>query len=280
MFSVLLFSLLPLTSFAETLLWSDEFDDLSCVNGRPGDDWSFEQGFVRNNEDQWYQEDNAKCDNGELVITAQREWAKPNPNFEKGSADWRKATQWVNYTSSSLITKGRQQWSLPVRMEMRGKIDVRQGSWPAWWTIGANTDEVGWPKCGEIDIMEYYHASWQKSGVDRANFIYGESYKNPQTVSIETAVDAAWASSYHVWELEWTEQSMKISMDGEVLNQFTPSTAGDTWGSEKPVYMLVNQALGGCCGGDPSTSVHNDDNPLEYHVDYVRVYRIESQVSI
>ena len=124
------------------LVWSDEFDAASCVNGRPSPEkWGFEHGMVRNHEAQWYQEDNARCVNGSLVITAER--VTPDP--EKGNAE---------YTSSSMVTRETAQWEYG-RMEMRGKIDVRSGSWPAWWTIGNDTGTLSWPECGEVDIMEY-----------------------------------------------------------------------------------------------------------------------------
>ena len=130
------------------LVWSDEFNR----EGRPDSTkWNYENGFVRNEELQWYQPENARCKNGLLVIEAKRE-QKTNPLFREGSNDWRRKRKTIEYTSSCLITKGKNAWQYG-RFEMRGKIDTRDGIWPAWWTLGV---DKRWPANGEIDIMEYY----------------------------------------------------------------------------------------------------------------------------
>src|SRR4029079_19835213 len=128
------------------LVWSDEFD----VDGRPSTaNWKYESGFVRNEEDQWYQPDNATVSGGVLVIEARRE-QKANPNYMAGSTDWKRSRQYAEYTASAMITSGLHSWQFG-RFEMRGRIDTRSGMWPAWWTLG-NSGE--WPSNGEIDIME------------------------------------------------------------------------------------------------------------------------------
>lgn len=126
-------------------MWSDEFDK----NGTPDPkNWTYENGFVRNNELQWYQPQNAFVKNGVLVIEARKE-QKPNPNFEEGSKSWRKNREKIEYTSACLITQGLQSWQYG-RFEMHGKIDVSAGLWPAWWTLGVGDS---WPANGEIDII-------------------------------------------------------------------------------------------------------------------------------
>ena len=130
------------------LVWADEFN----TNGKPDTaNWRYEKGFVRNEEAQWYQEENAGVENGLLVIEARRE-NKPNPLFSEGSSDWRKNRKTVSYTSSSINTRGKKAWQYG-RFLMRGKIDISAGLWPAWWTLGVDGQ---WPRNGEIDIMEYY----------------------------------------------------------------------------------------------------------------------------
>src|ERR1051325_8652973 len=130
------------------LVWADEFDK----DGRPDPrNWGYESGFVRNRELQWYQPDNARCERGLLVIEGRRE-RKANPNFRPGSTDWMTERAYAEYTSTSLLTRGRREW-LYGRFEMRARIDTRQGLWPAFWTLGV---EGEWPKGVEIDIMEYY----------------------------------------------------------------------------------------------------------------------------
>ena len=122
------------------LVFEDEFTAEDCPNGLPNRSrWGYEHGMVRNHEAQYYTEHNAQCAGGKLVIAAER--VDPSP-----------ATGNAQYTSSSLTTTGLHAWQYGL-FEMRGKVDVRAGSWPAWWTLGTHN---GWPKGGEVDIMEYY----------------------------------------------------------------------------------------------------------------------------
>jgi len=231
------------------LIWSDEFD--ACPHGRPDPaNWGYEHGYC-NHEQQWYQEDNAACVNGTLVITARREHPSEKPSFD--------------YTSSSLISKGKKQFQFG-RLEMRGKIPVDSGSWPAWWTLGANTS-LGWPKNGEIDIMEYYR------GNVLANFDYGDSQGRSVWNSHRTPVSQSWASEFHVWAMEWDANDIKLFLDGKMVNHESVASADGTghanpW-REFPVFMILNLAIGGQNGGDPSKTKF----PLKYYVDYVRVYQ-------
>src|SRR4030095_11604554 len=130
------------------LVWSDEFNS----GGRPDSSkWTYETGFVRNQELQWYQPANAYCENGYLIIEGRRE-EKPNPNHIEGDKDWRKNRPTINYTSACLITRGLKAWKYG-RFEMKARIDISRGLWPAWWTLGM---DKRWPANGETDIMEYY----------------------------------------------------------------------------------------------------------------------------
>lgn len=114
--------------------------------------WNYEQGYVRNEEAQWYQPDNAVCKGGFLVIEARKERNRQNPLYIPGSNDWRKEREFIEYTSSSVTTAGKKEF-LYGRFEVRARIPVAKGAWPAIWTLGSNME---WPSCGEIDIMEYY----------------------------------------------------------------------------------------------------------------------------
>ena len=129
------------------LVWSDEFD----VEGEPSTEWSYESGFVRNEELQWYQSKNAYVKDGCLVIEGRKGFFN-NPHYEAGSSDWRKNREFIRYTSSSLMTKFSQQF-LYGRFEIRAKIPVASGAWPAIWLLGNKWE---WPNNGEIDIMVYY----------------------------------------------------------------------------------------------------------------------------
>ena len=114
------------------LVWSDEFN----IDGAPDESvWNFENGYSRNMEAQWYQPDNAYCKDGYLVIEARKECNRPNPLFEEGSSDWRKKNRTIDYTSASLTTAGKKDF-LYGRMEVRARVPVAKGAWPAIWTLG------------------------------------------------------------------------------------------------------------------------------------------------
>ena len=130
------------------LAWNDEFN----TDGKPDPaSWRYEKGFVRNRELQWYQEANANCTGGVLVIEGKREKIS-NPNYVPGSENWKSAREFAEYTSASIQTRGLHQWQFG-RFEVRARIDTASGSWPAIWTLGVSG---GWPSGGEIDIMEFY----------------------------------------------------------------------------------------------------------------------------
>jgi beta-glucanase (GH16 family) len=133
------------------LVWADEFNN----TGQPKPEfWKYEKGFVRNEELQWYQEENANCANGVLLIEGRREEI-PNPKYQAGSQSWRTNRKSAHYTSASINTRGQKQW-LYGRFEIRARIDTALGSWPAIWTLGVAKP---WPSNGEIDIMEFYRVN-------------------------------------------------------------------------------------------------------------------------
>lgn len=243
------------------LKWADEFNN--CPDGKPDpSNWKFEKGFVRNNELQWYQPANAYCKGGNLVIEAKRVYNMPNPNYDPSSKDWKKSRKWINYTSSSLNTNGKHQFTYG-RFDIRAKIDIRQGSWPAWWALGS---KGGWPKNGEIDMMEYYR------GKVLANFDYADKQGHSVWSSKTKPVDSTWAASFHNWTMIWNDKTIELQLDGKLMNTFKISTADSGYSPnpwrDLPSYLLVNQAIGGQNGGDPSHTKF----PISYELDYVRVY--------
>lgn len=247
------------------LVWADEFDK----DGAPDPQkWNFEKGFTRNEEDQWYQPENARVENGMLIIEARRA-RQPNPNYEAGSNDWKKKRLFAEYSSSSLTTSGKGAWTYG-HFEMRARIDTRPGLWPAFWTVGQNGE---WPSGGEIDIMEYYR------GKLLANFAWGTNRRwnakwNARSKPLEEFNDPDWSKKFHVWSMDWDENSITLSVDGQVLNKqdLKETINGD---AEKrnpfraPQFIILNLAVGGQNGGDPKTTVF----PSLFEVDYVRVYQ-------
>jgi beta-glucanase (GH16 family) len=246
------------------LVWADEFNK----DGIPdSSSWAYEKGFVRNNEAQWYQRENASCKKGYLIIEGKRE-TKPNPGYIEGSSDWRKSRAQINYTSSCLLTRGLRQWQYG-RFEMRARIDISKGLWPAWWTLGINKP---WPANGEIDIMEYY------SGKLLANIACMGSNKKTAWFSKVKLTDSIggkeWASKFHIWRMDWTEEYIALSVDDQLLNKVSMDSLTNKDGSgfnpfKQPHYMLLNLAIGGDNGGDPVDTKF----PNRFEIDYVRVYQ-------
>jgi beta-glucanase (GH16 family) len=248
-----------------SLVWADEFNRDGAPDPK---NWGYERGFVRNRELQWYQPENARASDGLLIIEGRRERVR-NPGFEAGSADWKRNREFAEYTSSSLLTRDLHSWRYG-RFEMRGKIDTRDGLWPAFWTLGVTGP---WPHGGEIDIMEYYR------GVLLANVAWGGA-KPFQPIWADTRKpmasfnDPAWSSAFHVWRMDWDERAIVLSVDGQQLNEVELTRTVNQDGTKRnpfhePQYMLLNLAIGGTAGGDPSKTTF----PARFEVDYVRVYQ-------
>lgn len=255
-----------------TLVWHDEFD----TDGRPDPGkWQYENGFVRNREDQWYQADNAWCKNGLLIIEGRKE-SRPNPWYVEGSAEWQSNRKTFDYTSASLNTRGKFSF-LFGRLEVRAKIPVGNGMWPAIWAKGA---EMEWPSCGEIDIMECYPFNGEQSILANAAWGNDERYTavwntTHTPLSHFTTKDAHWSEQFHVWRMDWDKDFIKIYLDDELLNAVPLSrTVNGTIGNHRnpfhqPQFLLLNLAMGGMSGG----TIVDDALPLRYEIDYVRVYQ-------
>lgn len=246
------------------LVWSDEFE----VDGKPDPSkWDFEEGFLRNRELQWYQASNARCVGGNLVIQARQERVE-NPIFRSDSGDWRASRRYAEYTSASLITKPHLAWTYG-RVEVRARIPIDKGAWPAIWTTGLGR----WPDAGEIDIMEYYE------GMLLANFVHADEdgrdkWKDSKHPLIKFA-GRNWEKDFHVWVMEWSTDEIRLYVDEMLLNSFTVRDAASAKVPgfnpfEKPHRLRLNLAIG-ANGGDPSAAAF----PLRYEIDYVRVYQLK-----
>lgn len=233
------------------LVFSDEFN----VEGLPDSTkWTYEVGLVRNKEPQYYTSkrlENARVENGDLVIEARKE-------DYKGS----------KYTSASLITLGKKHFRYG-RVEVRAKVPKGVGSWPAIWMLGENRQQVKWPNCGEIDILEYVGKdSTQVYGTVH----YADSAAKYHYVGEKPKVGAP-NEDYHIYAVEWDKKGISFYYDDLKYFIFDYKKAAYDPGKifKKPFYLLLNLALGreGTLGGPLDEHIL----PLKYYVDYVRVYK-------
>ena len=243
------------------LVWTDEF----AGTGHPDPKkWGYESGFVRNKEKQFYTTKrlkNARLENGHLVIEGHRESPKasdlPNETFKKLPK--------INYTSASLHTKGLASWKFG-KIEVRAKLPKGQGVWPAIWTLGTNLPEVGWPRCGEIDIMEFVG---KDPGKIHGNAHFHRDGKHASDHK-ERKTQNVW-EDFHLYSIEWDAEFIHFAFDGKRYHSFRINKAKTANGNpfHKPHYLILNLALGGTWGGKIDDTIL----PARYLIDYVRVFQ-------
>lgn len=245
------------------LVWSDEFND-PTPDGRPDPSkWTYEIGAsgYGNQEKQNYTdrvenacyaiEDNEGC----LKITALAD------NYQN-----------VTYSSARIKTEGRFATTYG-RFEARMKLPYGPGMWPAFWLLGANYATDTWPKCGEIDIME--NKGIQPNIVSSAVHCPGHSGGNPFTDTFGYP-DKRFDTAFHIFAVEWDETKIEFSVDGVAYHTVLASDmTQDEWVFNHPFFIIINLAVGGIFGGDPTD---NTVFPQSLYVDYVRVYQRMSQI--
>lgn len=254
-----------LTGFSKAqewkLVWSDEFNG----KGHPDPSkWGYESGFVRNNEKQFYTTKrlkNARLENGHLVIEGHKE--APTPDDLKGEPN--KKLPKINYTSASLHTKGLASWKFG-KIEVRAQVPRGPGNWPAIWTLGDNISTVGWPRCGEIDILEFVGKD-PKNIHGNAHFSVAGKHTSDHKAQ---PISKPW-EDFHVYSIEWDAEFIHFAVDGKRFHSFRVSKAETPDGNpfHKPHYLILNLALGGDWGGPIDDSIF----PSRYLIDYVRVFQ-------
>lgn len=273
------------------LVWRDEFDrEGEPDRGR----WTYEEGFVRNGEPQYYtagRSRNARVEKGLLVIEAHRE-KFPNPHYEgveaaaslspQNQPDYAKranATKpFAAYTSASLTTQGRFEFRYG-RVDIRARLPRGRGVWPALWTLGADIDAIPWPACGEIDIMEYvgfmpgvvhgnvHCPSRYVAGVDPEVAGYLATLKVPEL-----------EDDFHLYSLEWSETLILVKFDGKVVLRYPKQDRdASAWPFDRPMYLLLNLAVGGSWGG--KQGVDDSIFPQRFEIDYVRIYSAKASAA-
>jgi beta-glucanase (GH16 family) len=245
------------------LTWSDEFDGPAGARPDPskwvaetgGDGWG-------NQEREYYTSlpDNASLDgSGSLVITARAEPANSVYKCWYGSC---------RYTSARLKTKGLFEQALG-RFEARLRIPRGQGLWPAFWMLGGDVDRVGWPRCGEIDVME--NVGREPAAVHGT--IHGPGYSGGTSIGGSYTLAAQlFADDYHVFSVEWSPGEVRWFVDQREYRRITTSDmpVGGTWVFDHGFFLLLNVAVGGIWPGDPDVTT---TFPQQMLVDYVRAYQ-------
>ena len=268
----LLIGLLVLTSVPAwagewKLVWSDEFDKPGLPDPAK---WDYETGFIRNNEQQYYtrqRKENARVEDGMLIIEARKEQWK-NDTYDPAASRGRRSREFADYTSASLNTLGKASWTYG-RIEVRAKLPMGRGTWPAIWTLGTNRREARWPACGEIDIMEFVGF---EPAVIHAN-IHTKKYNHALGTGKGDKINIADASeAFHVYAIEWEADRIDFFVDDQKYFTFrNEGTGDDVWPYDKDQYLILNLAIGGSWGGQKGI----DDSifPQRYAIDYVRVYQ-------
>lgn len=232
-----------------TLDWNDEFDG----NALDRSIWAVETGGhgFGNKELQYYTDrpENVRVTNGNLVIEARRERYGDN-----------------DYTSARLKTAGLKETRYG-RYEARIKVPKGQGIWPAFWMLGANIGQAGWPRSGEIDIMENIG---KEPGIVHGT-LHGPGYSGAHAFGKPSALTSgAYADEFHVFAVEWEPGEIRWYRDGIHYHTARPDMVKGEWVFDHPFFVLLNLAVGGEWPGYPdSTTVL----PQQMLVDYVRVYR-------
>lgn len=236
-----------------TLVWSDEFDGPSI----DADNWTFEIGDGcpnvcgwGNNELQNYtdEEENARIEDGKLIITA----------IEGLGAN--------TYTSARMITKDKQEFQYG-RIDVRAKLPEGQGIWPAIWMLGYNIDEVNWPACGEIDIMELV-GHQPKTSHGTAHYDAG----GHQMQGGYYFISDKFSEEFHVFTIFWEQDIIRWYVDYHKFFELKATNVGYTYPFNNPYFFIMNIAVGGNWPGSPDeTTVF----PQEMHIDYVRVFQLE-----
>lgn len=238
------------------LTWEDNFDG-PAGSSPDASKWIYDIGTGDNGwgnrELQYYTDrpENVSLDgNGNLVITARAESFNGQP-----------------FTSARINTKGLFEQAYG-RFEVRAKTPFGPGMWPAIWMLGNDIDEVGWPQCGEIDIMEL---RGQEPSLIHGS-VHGPGYSAGDAVTETFELEAGrFDTEFHVFAIEWGEDFIEYYVDDRLYQRITPDLVSGEWVYDHPFYVILNVAVGGTFVGFPSPD--GTRFPQTMVVDYVRVYQ-------
>ncbi len=249
-----------------TLVWEDEFN----YSGKPDPlKWNYETGMIRNHEEQFYTDKskNVRVEKGTLIIESIYEKIL-NPFYDPNSDHWPKNIEIAQYSSGSITTKGIVSWRYG-KIEVKAKLPKGVGLWPAIWMLGDNINRVGWPDCGEIDIME--HVGFEKDLI--FGTIHTGAYNHiDKTSKGKSEVIKDPYSKFHIYTVEWTPDKIDIFLDEHLYFSFrNENKTVKEWPFDQLFHLKINTAVGGGWGGQHGI----DDSifPQQFVIDYVRVYQ-------
>ncbi|TDQ29142.1 glycoside hydrolase family 16 protein [Zeaxanthinibacter enoshimensis] len=230
------------------LVWEEDFNGETLDASK----WSYQLGDGcpelcgwGNNEPQIYTTNNHELRDGKLYITVRKEDSI--------------------YTSTRITTKDKFEFKYG-RVEARAKIPTGKGVWPAFWMLGANIDEVGWPLSGEIDILEYVG---KEPGIIFTSLHTQDSHGNTIHTR-KTKIDGI-EEGFHVYVADWSPEKIEFFVDGKSVYTFSPGERSqEVWPFDQPFYLLLNVAVGGNFGGP---EIDDSIFPQQFVVDYIRVYK-------
>ncbi|SHF04137.1 glycoside hydrolase family 16 protein [Dysgonomonas macrotermitis] len=246
------------------LIWADEFDadELNL------DFWTYERGYVRNSEVQYYtvgRKENCKLEGGMLVITGQK---------EEGSFEDQDGTHNDLYTSASIITNTKKSWKYG-RFEIRAKVPGgTTGIWPAFWAKGDSQNSgASWPSCGEIDIMEYA----VKSPYEMINnVIWGESSSASKSSTRKVPSDTKYSDDFHIYSLNWSPTQITFAIDNKVTHVVEMADISPN-PFHQPFSILLNLALGTPSDNSLGGKFDEANLPVQFLVEYVRIYQTSAE---
>lgn len=240
---------------ARKLIWADEFNKPGLPDSTK---WGYDVGGNGwgNNELQFYtnrRAENVRVEDGKLIIEARKE-----------------SYQNRGYTSARLLTQNKATWTYG-RMEAYAKLPKGRGTWPAVWMLGKNISTAGWPRCGELDIME--HVGYDEGVVHGT--AHTEAYNHTKGTQREGKISVNdVTNAFHLYAIEWTADQIDFFVDGTNYYTVQRSALGNSeaqWPFSQPFFLILNVAVGGNWGGQQG--VDESIWPQRMEVDYVRVYQ-------
>jgi len=237
------------------LVWHDEFEGAGLPDTSK---WSYEKGYVRNREMQYYTDsraENAVQRGGYLVITARNDSAMIDGDIRP-------------VTSASIRSRNKGDWQYG-RIEVRAKLPSSLGTWPAIWMMPTTNTYGGWPRSGEIDMMEHVGYDPHKIYFNLHTGKYNHTLGTGRGASVDCAHPE---KEFHVYAVEWFEDHIDWFFDEKkVFSVENDGTGWESWPLDQPFYVILNFAFGGAWGGQQGVDLTK--LPQNYYIDYVRVFQ-------